>query len=162
MTGTSPGAGLYPGTPDGMTTSRPVSGTPDLPAAEPTGLLPPVHREPGDSGHYGNEAQDRGARQDGVYRTRRPAQAIIIAVVMAVLAVPAVRLFLSAAFADVPVAREIVPASLLVLGIPLLGAGLYALIGSGRAGGWSAWLRPPVGYLTVALALLLAAAVAVG
>ncbi|GAA0801003.1 hypothetical protein [Spirilliplanes yamanashiensis] len=118
-----------------------------IPAAEPTGVLPPVPVARPD---------------DAVYASRRPAVGIGMIVLVVLLAVPAVRLFLSAAFGGEPVAREIVPASLLLLGLPLTGMGLWALANGGRVGGQGAWLRPPVGYLTVGLALLAAAALAVG
>ncbi len=131
----------------------PVSGA----AAEPTGLLPPV-QHPASSGF----GESRTPAPEGVYRTRRPAIAILLVAGVAVLGIPAVRLFVEASFADVPTAREIVPSCLLLLGLPLTGLGLYALAGGGRPVDRAAWLRPPVGYLTVGLALLAAAALAVG
>ena len=57
-------------------------------------------------------------------------------------------------------ARAIVPAVLLTLGLPLTGLGLYAMAGGGPVGR-DAWLRPPIVYLPIGLVLLVAAGLAV-
>lgn len=102
---------------------------------------------------------------DGVYRTRRPALAIAFAVLAVIFELPALRLLVSAAFGDKVSGPGVVAGILLVSGLPVFAVGLYALVTSGRAAaqeGAYAWLRPPVGYLAVGLALLLAAALAAG
>jgi hypothetical protein len=119
------------------------------PYNEPTGVVPPVSR-------FATEAKPA----ESVYRTRRPVSAVVVAVVTVLLMVPVVMLLIQATFVDDPVARGIVPAVLLTLGLPLTGAGLYALAGGGPVGR-EALLRPPVAYLPVGLVLLLAAGLAV-
>ena len=114
---------------------------------QPTTGVPPMGRGP-----------DKPA--DRVYRTRRPVTAIVVAAVTAVLMLPTIMLLAEATFGGDPTARAIVPAVLLTLGLPLTGLGLYALAGGGPAGR-EVWLRPPVAYLPVGLALLLAAGLAV-
>jgi hypothetical protein len=61
---------------------------------------------------------------------------------------------------DDPAARGVVPAVLLMLGLPLTGFGLYSLAGDG-VNAREAWLRPPLAYLPVGLVLLLAAGLGV-
>ncbi|BCJ54734.1 hypothetical protein Asp14428_62090 [Actinoplanes sp. NBRC 14428] len=114
------------------------------PLDEPTSVVPRLGRPP-----------------ESVYNSRRPVSAVIFAVVTAVLLVPAVLLLVQAAFVDDPAARGVVPAVLLVLGLPLTGTGLYSLATAGRVTGHEAWLRPPLAYLPVGLVLLIAAGLGV-
>jgi hypothetical protein len=114
---------------------------------EPTSLVPPV------------PAPDRS--REAVYGARRPVSAVIVAFVTVVLMVPVIRLLIQATFADHAVAASIVPAVLLMLGLPLTGVGLYALAGNGRPQNRDTWLRPPVVYLPTGLILIFAAALAV-
>ncbi|MEV8510127.1 hypothetical protein AB0368_35595 [Actinoplanes sp. NPDC051475] len=95
------------------------------------------------------------------FGARRPVFAVAFAVGTAVLLVPAVLLLIQAAFIEDPAARGVVPAVLLILGLPLTGLGLYTLSGEGRVTGLEAWLRPPLAYLPVGLILLLAAGLGV-
>jgi hypothetical protein len=113
----------------------------------PTTLVPPV------------AAPERS--REAVYRTRRPVSAVIMAIVTVLLMMPVLRLLFAATFAGDPVARSIVPAVLLTLGLPLTGSGLFALAGGGRPQNRDTWLRPPVVYLPTGLLLVLAAALAV-
>jgi hypothetical protein len=99
---------------------------------------------------------------DGVYRTRRPAVALVFAVVTLVFEVAAVRLLLDAAVGGPVVGSGVVSGTFLALGLPIFAAGLYALVTSGRATDRDALLRPPLGYLSVGLVLFLAAALAAG
>ena len=94
-----------------------------------------------------------------VYRTRRPVSSVLVAVVTAALMVPVIMLLVEATFDDDPLARGVVPAVLLTLGLPLTGLGLYALAGGGPVGR-DTWLRPPVAYLPVGLVLLIASGLA--
>jgi hypothetical protein len=108
----------------------------------------------------------------GVYRTRRPAAAILFTVVAVLLELPALWLLLAGAFGSPVSASSVVSGVLLVCGLPALALGLYALTTSvgrfpGRGAGQgpdpeggAAWLRPPLGYLTVGLVLVVAAALA--
>ncbi len=117
--------------------------------AEPTGVVPPVSR-------FSTETKPA----ESVYRTRRPVSAIVVAVVTVLLMVPVVMLLIQATFVDDPAARGIVPAVLLTLGLPLTGAGLYALAAGGPIGR-EALMRPPVAYLPVGLLILVAAGLSV-
>ena len=102
-----------------------------------------------------------GTVPEPVYRSRRPASAMVIAVVAVLLMVPVVLLLVQVTFIDDPSVRGIVPAVLLTLGLPLTGIGLYALAARGGPIGRDSWLRPPVAYLPVGMLLLLAAGLAV-
>jgi len=116
-------------------------------AAEPTTMVPPVPRfAPG---------------SERIYRTRRPASAVLVAIIAALLMVPVIMLLVQVTFLDDPAVRGIVPAVLLALGLPLAGTGLYSLATAGGSAGREAWLRPPIAYLPVGLLLLLAAGLAV-
>lgn len=148
----STGSGSRPGL-HNVGPTAPVSGA----TVEPTGLLPPVHSSP-----LSGFGEVRQPAPEGVYQTRRPALAVLLIAILVVVAVPAVRLFVAATIADVPSPREIVPSCLLLLGLVLTGLGLYPLAAGGRTLDRSAWLRPPVGYLTVGLVVLVGAALAVG
>ncbi len=141
----------------GSTSAPPASPAPSpapasntvAPYNDPTSVVPPVSR-------FATETKPA----ESVYRTRRPVSAVVVAVVTVLLMVPVVMLLIQATFVDDPVAGGIVPAVLLTLGLPLTGAGLYALAGGGPVGR-EALLRPPVAYLPVGLVLLLAAGLSV-
>ena len=115
----------------------------------PTSVVPPVSRY-----------QPEPRQKDSVYRTKKPVAAILIGIVTVVLMVPAVLLLVQASFTADPVPGGVVPAVLLALGLPLTGAGLYALAAGGPSGP-EAWLRTPYVYLPVGLVVLLAAGLAV-
>jgi hypothetical protein len=80
------------------------------------------------------------------------------------LEVPALFLLSGATFADPADPSGVVAAVCLMVALPLLAIGLYAVAtGAVRAAGPNsaqAWLRPPVAYLSVALILFLAAGLA--
>lgn len=132
----------------------PVPGPGTVPAqgVDPRVGRPPV--APGSPGPGG----------DGVYRSRRPATAVLVGVPAVLLELPALFLLQDAMFADPASAAGVVAASCLVLALPLLAIGLYAVAtGAVRAAGPNsaqAWLRPPVAYLSVALVLLVSAGLA--
>ncbi|MEU4214668.1 hypothetical protein [Actinoplanes sp. NPDC026623] len=94
---------------------------------------------------------------ESVYGGRRPVSAMVFALIVAVLSIPAVMLLVRVTFVDDPSARGVVPAVLLTLGLPLTGLGLFSVAGGGGVGGRDAWLRAPVVYLPIGLVLLLAA-----
>lgn len=137
-------------------------------ASAPTGTLPPVAGgEP--FPHFETESIDRsalrrkgGSAGDGVYRTRRPAITIVIALLTVLAELPALRLLLAGALGDPVSASAVVAGTLLVIGLGLfalgvhgLAAGAAALADPGRF-----WFRPPTAYLTMGLALFVAAALA--
>lgn len=101
---------------------------------------------------------------DGVYRSKRPGTAALIGAPAVALELPALLLLIDSAFGDPVSPSGVVSAVCLILALPLLALGLYAVAtGAVRAAGpnsLQAWLRPPVGYLTVALVLFIAAGLA--
>lgn len=107
-----------------------------------------------------------GPAGDGVYRSRRPGAAFLFGGPAALLELPALLLLFDAASADPTSTGGVVAASCVILALPLLAVGLYAVAtGAVRAAGPNsvqAWLRPPVAYLSVALVLFVAAGLAAG
>jgi hypothetical protein len=99
-----------------------------------------------------------------MYRSKRPATAVLIGVAAGVLEVPVLLLLINSAFGSDPVVSGVVASVCLMLALPLAATGLYAVAtGAVRAAGPNsaqAWLRPPVGYLSVALVLFVAAGLA--
>jgi hypothetical protein len=115
------------------------------PYDEATSVVPPMSRFRPES------------RAPRMFRSRRPVSAIVVAGVTGVLMIPAIMLLINATFGDGPMlARGVIPAVLLTLGLPLTGGGLYALAG-GPPPDRDAWLRPPLAYLPIGLLILLAA-----
>jgi hypothetical protein len=98
-----------------------------------------------------------------VYRSRRPALIALLLVAALLFEVPALRVLLSATFADDVHVPGTVAGIFLVAGLPLVAIGLYGL-GSGAAAtpglGWRAWARPPLAYLPAGLVLFVCAALA--
>lgn len=151
--GPSPRPGPAPGHVPG---SAPVPGPAGWSGEDPPAAprRPPLVAAPGSPGPGG----------DGVYRSKRPATAILVGAAAGLLELPALGLLWDSAFADPASPSGVVAAACLVLALPLLAIGLYAVAtGAVRAAGpnsGQAWLRPPVAYLSVALILFVAAGLA--
>jgi len=134
---------------------------PGPPPEDPSGRRPPLP-SPGSPGPLGSVSGSPVS--DGVYRSRRPAAAVLLGVPAAVLEVPALLMLADAAFSDPVLPSGVVAGACVALALPLLALGLYAVAtGAVRAAGPNsaqAWLRPPVAYLSVGLVLLIAAGLA--
>lgn len=141
---------------------------PGLQAAPPPTPHPPPHPGPlpGEEPSLGRRPMTApgspSPTSDGVYRSRRPAVALLIGIPAAILEVPALVLLVDGMIETS--ASGVVSAACLVLALPLLAIGLYAVgtgaVKSAGPNSVQAWLRPPVAYLSVSLVLFLAAGLA--
>lgn len=96
-----------------------------------------------------------------VYRSRNPVTMIVIAVVAALLEIPALRLLGSATIADNVSANGVVAGTFLVVGIPVFAYGVYGMLGGGPVGtSPAAWLKQPLIYVPLGVLLFLFAALA--
>jgi hypothetical protein len=102
--------------------------------------------------------------QPGLYQTRRPALAIVLAVLVVLFEIPALRLLFGAAIADTVVASSVVAGTFLVAGLPAFAYGMYALLGGAASlaagSGLRVWARTPLVYLPIGIVLFLCAALA--
>jgi len=95
-----------------------------------------------------------------VYHSRKPAIAIVLAVLTVLFEIPALRLLGSATVEDAVPVAGIVSGTFLVLGLPVFAYGVYGLLNSAGATNMSGWLRSPLVYLPLGVLLFLLAALA--
>jgi hypothetical protein len=86
----------------------------------------------------------------------------MLAVGAAAFSLPVLRILLDGATGATPSASGVISSILVLIGLPLGALGLYGLATGAAQGydGLSAWLRPPMAYITVALVLFVAAGLA--
>lgn len=160
-----------------MPSSGPVgrrSGEP-LPPLPPDarGQMPPPGQPGGPPPGPGVPAGQGAARRrpgeaggaDSVYRARRPATAVLVGAVAAVLALPMLRMLFAGLGSPIS-PPAVVSGVLVLLGLPLGAVGMYGLAtGAARVPDASIvrmWLRPPLAYLALAVVLVVAAGLAAG
>jgi hypothetical protein len=164
--GPRPGQSLPPPLLPGDPAAHPLAGAPGA----PTGLdEPSQHLE---TGHHLEALERTTVRRghaaaqvgDGIYRTRRPAVAVPLGIATVLLALPAGRMLLAAAFGPVLLPGGVIAGVMALIGLPLVAVGLYALLtGAARApdpSGARVWLRPPLAYLLIGLTCCVAAGLA--
>ncbi|MBB5872236.1 hypothetical protein F4553_005670 [Allocatelliglobosispora scoriae] len=149
---------------------RPVDPRPALEARPPADQPPPEPpTEPVDRASLRRAAEGptrltAEPAPDGVYRSKRPGVAVGIGLALGVLELAMARVFAAGVFGDPLDVSRAVAGGLMLVALPLLGIGLYALAtGAARAvdlRGPRVWLRPPLAYLVVALVLIVAAGAA--
>ena len=129
---------------------RPVSGEP---LEAPTGVMPPV--TPREEQRYHAEAIDRSALRragpqqqtvaagDGVYRTKRPAMALLFAILTVIFEFGAVRVLLDGMFGGPFLAGQTIAGMFLIAGLPVFVLGLYGASGGGVRRRWVAGRNRP-------------------
>jgi hypothetical protein len=95
-----------------------------------------------------------------VYHSRKPAIAIVLAVLTVVFEIPALRLLGAATLADVVPVSGVVAGTFLVLGLPVFAYGVYGLLNGPSPSTVAAWTRVPLLYLPLGGLLFLLAALA--
>jgi hypothetical protein len=154
---------------------NPVSGAPMSPgrgprSGEPMPPMPPQERwsEPADAVREPTSMVDSAsvrkavADSDGLYRSKRPAFAVLFGVIGTLGVLLMLRPFLTGAFGLTT--KDALAPILGMIAFPLLSLGLYGLFTGAAAAvhfqGPRVWLKTPLVYLPIALALLIAAGTA--
>lgn len=138
---------------------------PGQPGAPPPGTGPGVPAGPGPAQGASRRRPGEAGPPDSIYRARRPATAVLVGAITAVLALPMLRVLFAGLGSPVSPAA-VVSSVLMLLGLPLGALGMYGLAtGAARVPDASTvriWLRPPLAYLALALVLVVAAGLAAG
>jgi hypothetical protein len=111
------------------------------------------------------QAAGPAGRPSAVYRTKRTGLAIGLVVLDCVIEILMLRAFLTSALASKMVISGTIAGLLMIIGVPTFTLGAYAALGGAAAApgqGFRPWLRTPLAYLPIGLALFLAAAIAAG
>ena len=100
-----------------------------------------------------------------IYRARRPAVAIMLIIPAVAVGLLLIRALAISAFGDPFLIGGVIASSCALASLPLLVAGLYGLVTGAAHGaeqcGFKVWARPPLAYLLVGVALVLAAGLAI-
>lgn len=165
--GPGDGAGGYPAADPRRPLDAPTSQVPRLPGpARDDDAFPAPgsrhHSQPIDRASLRRPAGPTEPVGDGVYRTRRPAVALVLAAIAVLLELVALRVLVDAVVGGPVSVSGAVAGTFLALGLPPFALGCYAVVTTGRAVDPRSLLRPPVGYLVIGLVLFLAAGLAAG
>ena len=105
------------------------------------------------------------AMPTNIYRARRPAVAILLVVPAVVAGLLLVRALAISAFGSPFQTDGVIASSLALASLPLLVSGLYGLVTGAAHGaeqwGFRVWARPPLAYLIVGIAFVIAAGLAI-
>jgi hypothetical protein len=100
-----------------------------------------------------------------IYRARRPAVAIMLIIPAVAVGLLLIRALAISAFGENFLIGGVIASSAALASLPLLVAGLYGLVTGAAHGaeqfGFKVWARPPLAYLLVGVALVLAAGLAI-
>jgi hypothetical protein len=100
-----------------------------------------------------------------IYRARRPAVAIMLIIPAVAVGLLLIRALAISAFGENFLIGGVIASSSALAALPLLVAGLYGLVTGAAHGaeqfGFKVWARPPLAYLLVGVALVLAAGLAI-
>lgn len=100
-----------------------------------------------------------------IYRARRPAVAAFLILPAVAAGLLLVRALVVSAFGDSFLIGGVIASCLALASLPLLVAGLYGLITGAAYGaqqwGFKVWARPPLAYLIVGIAFVIAAGLAI-
>jgi hypothetical protein len=100
-----------------------------------------------------------------IYRARRPAVAILLIIPAIGVGLLLVRALAIAAFGNTFLIGGVIASACALASLPLIVAGLYGLVTGAAHGaehyGFKVWARPPLAYLLVGIALVVAAGLAI-
>jgi hypothetical protein len=119
-------------------------------------MQPEAHWDPSSTGTQpatqGRRSRSTAPSGGGGRSIGRPAAGLLLTIAVVVAELPAIRLLVASAFGSKLEVGGLVAGLLLVIALPLGAIGLHGLTSDiARAWGFTAWLRTPVAYLTVAL-----------